>query len=90
MSGERTESKDGARMDSAKPGAALNRAIPPVLPTAKMRVQRRIPSAGAELSAMHGWRIVDYRDHNNPVALNRGCKTEAAAWRSVDQRGVVR
>ena len=58
--------------------------------TAKARVKRRMPNTGAELSAMHGWRIVDYTDQYNPVALNRGCKSEAAAWRSVDRRGVVR
>lgn len=55
----------------------------------KQRVKRRIPNAGAQLSAMWGWRIVDYTDPYNPVALNRGCKTEIAAWRSLDRRGVV-
>jgi hypothetical protein len=54
------------------------------------RVRRRMPNVGAELSAMHGWRIVDYTDQHNPVALNRGCKTELGAWQSVDRRGVVR
>ena len=58
--------------------------------TAKDRVKRRMPNTGAELSSMWGWRILDYTDKRNPVALNRGCKTEAAAWRSVDRRGVVR
>jgi len=54
------------------------------------RVRRRIPNAGAELSAMWGWRIMDYTDQQNPAPLNRGCKTELAAWRSLDRRGVVR
>lgn len=55
------------------------------------RVRRRMPKRllGAELSAMRGWRIMDYTDQQNPVALNRGCKTEAEAWRSLDRRGVV-
>ena len=60
------------------------------LETIKARVKRRMPNAGAELSAMWGWRIMDYTDHRNPVPLNRGCKTELAAWRSLDRRGVVR
>ena len=54
------------------------------------RVRRRMPNTGAELSAMWGWRIMDYTDQRNPVALNRGCKSELAAWRSLDRRGVVR
>ena len=59
------------------------------LDTAKARVKRRIPNAGAELSAMWGWRIMDYTNQQFPVPLNRGCKTEAAAWRSLDRRRVV-
>lgn len=58
--------------------------------TPKERVKRRIPNAGAALSAMRGWQIMDYTDQRNPAPLNRGCKTEAEAWRSVDRRGVVR
>ena len=54
--------------------------------TAKERVTCRFPCAGAELSAMHGWRIMDYADPYDPIPLNRGCKTEAAAWRSVANR----
>lgn len=56
-------------------------------PNAKDRVKRRHPCAGAELSAMHGWRIADYEySQHNPTYLNRGTKTEAAAWRSVANR----
>lgn len=54
--------------------------------TAKQRVKKRIPNAGAELSAMHNWRIMDYTDQKNPVPLNKGAKTEGAAWRSVANR----
>ena len=54
--------------------------------TAKERVLKRHPAAGAQLSAMHGWRIVDYTRPETHVYLNRGCKTEAAAWRSVAYR----
>jgi hypothetical protein len=54
------------------------------------RVRRRMPNAGAELSATHGWRIMDYTDQYRPVPLNRGCKTELGAWQSVARRGVVR
>ena len=54
--------------------------------TAKDRVKRRIQNAGAELSAMWGWRIMDYSDQYNAVPLNRGAKTEAAAWKSVANR----
>lgn len=55
------------------------------------RVKRRMPkrNLGAELSAMWGWRIMDYTDPYNPVPLNRGCKTEFAAWKSIDRRGVM-
>jgi len=55
------------------------------------RVKNRMPNRvlGAELSSMWGWRIMDYTDQYNPVALNRGCKTEAAAWKSLDRRGVI-
>ena len=54
--------------------------------TVKARVRRRFPNAGAELSAMWGWRIMDYTDQYSPVPLNRGCKSEAEAWRSVARR----
>jgi len=59
--------------------------------TVKDRVKRRMPKRllGAELSAMWGWRIMDYTDQYNPVPMNRGCKTEDAAWKSLDRRGVV-
>lgn len=56
------------------------------LNAAQTRVKRRYPNAGAELSAMWGWRIMDYTDQYSPKPLNKGTKTEAAAWRSVAQR----
>ena len=58
--------------------------------TQQERVKKAYPNAGIELSAMHGFRVVDYTDQYNPRALNRGCKTEAAAWRSVADRHGLR
>lgn len=54
--------------------------------TAQESVKRWYPNTGAQLSAAHGWRILDYTDQKNPTILNRGTKTEAAAWRSVASR----
>lgn len=50
--------------------------------TPKQRVLRKYPRAGLELSAMYGWRVMDYtnpEDRSSP-ALSVGRKTEAAAW----------
>ena len=53
--------------------------------TAKERVLRMYPQAWAEWSEMYGWRIVNHGVIPQ-VPLNRGCKSEAAAWRSIAAR----
>jgi len=43
-------------------------------------VRRRYPNAGAQLSAMHGWQIMDYTDQYSPVLLGGAKRSEADAW----------
>jgi len=54
--------------------------------TPKARVKAKHKWAGAELSAMRGFRIMDYTDPYNPKPLSGGRKTEAAAWRDAARK----
>mgnify|MGYP001582183105 CR=1 FL=1 len=47
---------------------------------AKRKVTKAFPQAGAELSAMFGWRILDYSDPLLPPPLSRPRKSEDEAW----------
>ena len=57
-------------------------------PMPKERVLKKIPRAGAMLSAMWGWIIMDYTDDDDPVAISsrKGKKTEALAWQDAARR----
>lgn len=50
--------------------------------TSKEKVLKKYPYAGAQLSAMHGWQIVDYgKDGLGTNLLVRTCsKGETRAW----------
>ena len=50
--------------------------------TAKEYVRRKHPNAGAQLSAMHGWQIMDYTDPYDPRFLGRCRRSESGAWRN--------
>ena len=54
-------------------------------PTPKQRVRRRQPHAFAELSAMHGWQIIVYKDAYYQRRLGRSKRSEAAAWGNADR-----
>lgn len=54
--------------------------------TPKQRVQRRYHCAGASLSAMHGWQIMDYYSQLNPTKLASSHRSEAAAWSAAARR----
>lgn len=46
----------------------------------KEYVRRKRPNAGCELSAMHGWRIMDYTDQQYPKLIAKAIRSEADAW----------
>ena len=55
--------------------------------TSKQRVLKHYPCAGAQLSAMHGWQIANYRwSQYDPHILARSSKSEAEAWRNAAKK----
>jgi hypothetical protein len=53
----------------------------------KKFVQRKYPYAGAQLSAMHGWQIVDYgEDGYGTTVIGRSGKNELMAWSNAAAR----
>ena len=55
--------------------------------TRKQRVRQRYRNAGAQLSAMHGWQIVDYgKDGTGTTVLGSSGKNETMAWSNADAR----
>ena len=55
---------------------------------AEAKVRRKYPMAGVELSAMHGFRVMDYVNPEDrcPPVLGPGARTEAEAWRKAARR----
>lgn len=50
-------------------------------------VRRRYTNAGAQLSAMYGWQIVDYgKDGRGDNVLGRAKRSESDAWGNADKR----
>ena len=43
-------------------------------------VRAKYPNAGAQLSSMWGWQIMDYENQHTPVLLGRAKRSEADAW----------
>lgn len=54
--------------------------------TVEQLVRKAYPNAGCELSAMRGFRVMDYTNQQYPEPLGNGCKTERAAWISAARR----
>lgn len=56
--------------------------------TPRERVLKKFPRAGVELSAMRGFRVMNYENPEErcPPPLGGGCKTEAAAWTAAARR----
>jgi hypothetical protein len=54
--------------------------------TAKEYVRRKHPNSGAQLSAMHGWQIMDYTDQHSPVLLGKARRSESDAWGNASRR----
>ena len=55
--------------------------------TPMQQVRRRYRHAGAQLSAMHGWQIVNYgKDGRGTDVLARSSRSEADAWRNAARK----
>ena len=57
--------------------------------TAKEHVRRKYKNAGAQLSAMYGWQIMDYTDQHSPTLLGRATRSESDAWANAS-RNLIR
>lgn len=57
------------------------KAMPEKKLTPRQFVLRHYPHAGAQLSAMRGWQIIDYgEDSRGSEVIARSSKSESAAW----------
>ena len=54
--------------------------------TNKEFVRKKRKNAGAQLSAMHGWQIMDYTDQYSPVLLGQAMRSESDAWQNAARK----
>lgn len=48
--------------------------------TPKQYVRAKRPNSGAQLSAMHGWQIMDYTNQHDPEMIAKAKRSESDAW----------